>query len=97
MSIQAHRDTDLRACGATTTSAQNKNVYVNGLLWAIDGDPNNHGGGAIDAKTKNVFIGGLMVSNLGDLAAPDNLCPIPGGPHCAPSTTSGSPDVFVGE
>lgn len=91
-----HRDTDVRTCGASTISTQSKNVYVNNLLWAINGDPNSHGGGNIIAVVNNVFIGGIMVTNIGDSAAPDSLCPIPGGPHCAPATASGSTNVFVG-
>ena len=58
MAAGAHRNTDSRACGATTVTAQAKNVYVNGLLWSINGDPNSHGGGNLIAATKNVFIGG---------------------------------------
>lgn len=93
----AHRDTDLRACGATTVSAQSKNVYVNGKLWSINGDPNTDGGGSLIAAVKNVYIGGTMVVNQGDSASPDALCPIPGGPHCAPSATGASGNVFVGD
>ena len=56
-----HRNTDSRACGATTVSAQGKNVYVNSLLWSIDGDPNSHGSGSLSAATNKVFIGGIAV------------------------------------
>lgn len=93
----AHRDTDLRACGATTASVQSRNVYVNGLLWSINGDPNTHGAGNLIAAVNQVFIGGTMVVNLGDLAAPDGLCPIVGGPHCLPLAVGASSDVFVGD
>jgi uncharacterized Zn-binding protein involved in type VI secretion len=91
-----HRDTDSRACGASTVSAQSRNVYVNNLLWSIDGDPNSHGAGNISAAVNNVFIGGIMAVNVGDPAAPDSLCPPLGGAHCAPSTTGGSSNVYVG-
>jgi len=93
----AHRDTDSRVCGATTVSAQSRNVYVNGLLWSVNGDPNSHGGGNLLAATNNVFIGGIAVCNNNDPATPDALCPIPGGPHCAPSAVGGSSNVFVGD
>ena len=93
----AHRDTDLRSCGATTVSAQGRSVYVNGLLWSIDQDPNSDGDGGLIAATNNVFIGGIAVCNENDDAAPDALCPIPGGPHCAPAAAAGSSDVFVGD
>lgn len=92
-----HRDTDLRVCGATTVSSQSKNVFVNKLLWSIDGDPNSDGQGSLFAGTNNVFIGGVAVCNNNDTAAPDSLCPIPGGTHCAPNASEGSGNVFVGD
>ena len=92
-----HRNTDSRACGANTVSAQSRNVYVNSLLWSINEDPNSHGGGALSAATNKVFIGGIAVCNNNDSAAPDALCPIPGGLHCAPSAVGGSDNVFVGD
>lgn len=91
-----HRNTDSRACGASTVSAQGRNVYVNNLLWSINGDPNSHGAGNIIAAVNNVFIGGIMAVNIGDSAVPDALCPPLGGAHCAPTTTGGSSNVFVG-
>ena len=92
-----HRDTDSRSCGASTVTAQAKNVFANGLLISIDGDPNSHGGGALAAGSKNVFIGGtLVVNHTPDGAAPDALCPV-APPHCAPVTAQGSPDVNVGD
>ena len=97
MAAGAHRNTDSRACGATTVTAQAKNVYVNGLLWSINGDPNSHGNGNLIAATKNVFIGGIAVVNIGDSASPDNLCDTEGGSHCAPTATGGSTNVFVGD
>ena len=74
-----HRDTDSRVCGATTVSAQGKNVFVNNLLWSIDQDPNSEGGGALSAATNNVFIGGVAVCNSNDSSGPDSLCPSLGG------------------
>ena len=93
----AHRNSDSRACGASTVSAQSRNVYVNGLLWSIDGDPNSHGQGALSAATNSVFIGGVAVCNDNDSAAADALCQSVGGSHCAPSAVSGSSNVFVGD
>lgn len=92
-----HRDTDTRVCGATTVSAQGRNVFVNGLLWSIDGDPNTDGAGNLIAGTNSVFIGGTAVCNNNDSAVPDALCPIPGGPHCAPDASGGSGNVYVGD
>lgn len=96
MSIPVHRDTDSRACGAFTVSAQSRNVFVNSLLWSINGDPNSHGAGNLIAAVNQVFIGNIMCVNVGDSAVPDNLCPPLGGAHCAPSATGGSSNVFVG-
>lgn len=93
----AHRNTDARSCGATTVTAQSRNVYVNGLLWSIDADPNSDGGGALSAAVNNVYIGGTMVVNVGDSAAPDSLCVPVGGAHCAPNAKGGSGNVFVGD
>lgn len=93
----AHRHTDARACGATTVSAQNKNVFVNGLLLSINGDPNSHGSGELVAATKNVYVGGILVVNLGDSATADSSCIPLGGAHCAPTATGGSSNVFIGD
>jgi hypothetical protein len=92
-----HRDTDSRTCGASTVSAQSRNVFVNGLLWAIDADPNSHGGGGLIAGTNNLFIGGIAVTNIQDSANPDALCAPVGGAHCAPAAASGSGNVYVGD
>jgi uncharacterized Zn-binding protein involved in type VI secretion len=78
-------------------SAQSKNVFVNGKLWAVDGDPNTDGAGNLIAATNNVFIGGKKVCNNNDKAVPDGLCPIPGGPHCSPDASGGSGNVYVGD
>jgi hypothetical protein len=92
-----HRDSDSRVCGATTVSAQNKNVFVNNLLWAIDGDPNSDQSGGLVAGTNNVFIGGIAVCNNNDTALPDSLCSTIGGSHCGPNAVGGSDNVFVGD
>ena len=92
----AHRNTDLRACGATTVSSQGAKVYVNSLLWAINGDPDSEGDGQLIAAVNNVFIGGQMVVKNGNSASPDALCVPIGGAHCNPLASSGSSNVFVG-
>jgi len=93
-----HRNTDSRICGAATVVVGQSSVYANGLLVSVDGDPNTDGGGNLSAACKNVYINGKMVvNNSPDNAAPDSLCPIPGGPHCAPATAGGSSNVFVGD
>lgn len=94
-----HRNGDSRKCGAVTVSSQSRNVFVNGKLWAIQGDQNSHGAGSLIEGTNNIYIGGIPVINLGDNASPDSLCGAPGQPptHCSPSATSGSSNVFCGD
>ena len=98
MSVAIHRDSDPRACGATTTVVGQDNVFANTLLVSVDGDPNTHGGGALSAENNNVYINNkLVVNNTPESAAPDDLCPPLGGAHCAPVTAGGSDNVFVGD
>tara|TARA_B100000965_G_C19457116_1_gene697953 strand:- start:198 stop:485 length:288 start_codon:yes stop_codon:yes gene_type:complete len=92
---EVHRDGDSRACGASTNAAC-ANVFTNSKITSVDGNPNSHGGGSLNAANPNVYIGNILVVVNGNSASPDSLCPIPGGPHCAPSATSGSPDVYIG-
>lgn len=97
MTIAVHRDTDARICGHTTVVSGQSNVYANNLLISVDGDPNDAGGGELDASgTKNVYINNKkIVNNTVDNAAPDSSCPA--SPHCNPHTDQGSPDVFVAD
>lgn len=98
MTIQVHRNTDGRACGATTTVSGQSTVYANNLLISVDGDPNSHGSGALEAACNEVYCEGiLVVNNTPDSAASDDLCEPLGGDHCGPSTAGGSPNVFVGD
>ena len=92
---QVHRNGDSRKCGASTNAIAHKNVFVNSQPISVDGDPNNHGDGALKAQCRNVFVGGKLVVLNGNPADPDNYCPIP--PHCGPDATSGSPDVYIGQ
>ena len=92
---EVHRDGDSRACGASTNAAC-ANVFTNNKITSVDGNPNSHGGGSLNAANPNVFIGNILVVVNGNGASPDALCPIPGGPHCGPSATSGSPNVYIG-
>lgn len=63
-------------------------------LWAVEGDPNSHGGGELIADNpQTVFINNIPVIEHEDPAFPDSLCPA--APHCNPETIEGSPDVFV--
>jgi uncharacterized Zn-binding protein involved in type VI secretion len=63
-------------------------------LWAVEGDPNTHGGGDLIAENpRTVFVENIEVIEHQDPAQPDNLCP--GGSHCNPATANGSSTVFV--
>jgi len=98
MSVAIHRNTDGRACGATTTVTGQSNVYANNLLVSVDGDPNTHGGGELIAANNKVYVNNkLVVNNTPESANPDNLCVPLGGAHCAPVTAGGSGNVFVGD
>lgn len=89
----AHRDTDERACAALTTVVGQNDVFVNGLLWAVEDDPETHSAGELVAVygDLNVYINGkLVIVALGDTALVD------GAGH-TPSQTKPvehSPDVF---
>ena len=92
----AHRDTDERFCTALTTVINQSTVYVNGLLWAVEDDPETHGHGELIAVygAKNVYINGKhVICAIGDKAYPDAAM------HPGPPTDplEHSPDVFVYE
>lgn len=71
-------------------------MFVNGLLWAVNGDPNDHIDGGLIPSGATVFIEGkLVIVNSPDNANPDSLCIPIGGPHCNPATAQGSGDTFA--
>jgi hypothetical protein len=73
-------------------------VFADGLLVAVNGDPNSHGAGSLIAACNQVFVEGILVVNHSpDSASADGLCIPVGGAHCLPETASGSSDVFVGD
>ena len=97
MASFVHRQGDTRSCGATTITRVT-DVRVNGRPISVDNDPNTHGGGNLKAS---VTVGHVRANSIpgiinGDSASSDNLCPEPGGAHCAPNATSASPDVRAG-
>lgn len=91
-----HRNTDSRACGATTGVTGQSTVYVNNKKVSVNGDPNSHGGGSLNASCNNVYAEGIEVVVEGNSASADALCPIPGGSHCSPSATGASTDTGIG-
>lgn len=88
-----HRHGDNRACGATTVVSGQSTVYVEGVLFSVQGDPNTHGSGALIASGSTVTVNGIPVIVLGDSANQDDLCIPIGGSHCSPSATSASGTV----
>jgi len=95
MSYKAHRNGDSRSCGAKTTVVLQSTVYVNGKLWAVEGDPNDHTAGALVATGTTVSIEGyLVICHTPDNAQPDVLCYIVDGEHCNPKTAQGSDNVW---
>lgn len=95
MPFAAHRDTDARVCpGGITTVENQTTVYVNDLLWAVDGTTNNHAGGQLIPTGQTVYVENKkVICHTPDHATPDGLCPDP-VTHCDPMTAEGSPDVF---
>jgi uncharacterized Zn-binding protein involved in type VI secretion len=91
----SHRKTDKRACGAGTVVVGQDFVFVNGKLWAVKNDPNDHGDGQLINTQTYVYINGKLVILVGDPAQPDDLCPPLGGSHCAPSAVTGDPLCVV--
>ena len=97
MTAFVHRQGDSRSCGASTVTRVT-NVRVNGRPISVDKDTNTHGAGQLNAS---VTVGKVRANSIavvlnGDTAQPDNLCPIPGGAHCAPNASSASPNVRAG-
>lgn len=89
---QAHREGDNRACGAKTVVVGQKNVFVNGKLWAVEDDPNTHTAGGLIASGSTVFINGKkVIVNKPDVAKVD------GADHAgaADETAQGSDNVFA--
>lgn len=91
-----HRDGDSRDCGAKTIASGQSTVFAGGKLISVDGDGNTDGGGALTTSHGSITINGKGIIVVGDSAAPDALCPIPGGDHCAPNAKSGFGTVTVG-
>ena len=91
----AHRHSDLRVCGAKTRVQNQGTVKVNGKLWAVNGDPNSHGGGDLIAGhgLKVKIEGKPVIVHTADSAQPDDKCLPDGPPHCSPNTAEGSPNV----
>ena len=74
-SRNSHRNTDLRICSAKTIVVGQSTVFVNGLLWAVLDDPNDHGNGNLINTGTTVFIEGRpVIVVFPDPAKPDRRC-----------------------
>jgi len=91
----SHLNGESRACGATTVVVGQNFVKVDGNLWAVAGDPDTDGEGALINSQSFVTINGIPVILQGDNAAADSLCIPVGGAHCDPYATGGDPLVTV--
>lgn len=92
----AHRHTDSRACGATTTVVGQSTVFVNGLLWAVEFDLDTHCDpkGPLKPDKRTIFIEGKNVIDVGDgFHAIDYQPPACIVPH-SPTASTGSPNTF---
>ncbi len=94
--LPTHRHTDDRVCGADTTVINQHDVFANELFVASDGDTCSHGAGGLNPNAHHVYVHTILVVGHLATAAPDGRCPTVGPPHCTPSTSEGSPNVFVG-
>lgn len=92
MPIKAHRDGDERQCGASTVVTGQSTVFVNGKLWAVDNDPNSHGGGELAPEDAGVYVEGKpVVVHRPDTAAIDAQA----HPPAETKTGAGSEDVYA--
>lgn len=90
MGKKVHRHGDDRTCGATTTVVGQSTVFANDELVSVNGDPNTHGDGDLNAGANRVFAEGILVVRIYDDADGDN------NDHDDPDASSASPDVFAG-
>jgi hypothetical protein len=89
----AHRHGDSRICRATTVVTGQSTVTVDGKLWAVKGDPNTDGGGAlINTTGSSVTINGIPVIVHGPDNADSDRLLFP--PHDNPKTAGGAASVF---
>ena len=96
---KAHRNGDARFCGATTIVEGQDSVYVNDILWAVEGDPNTHEHGELVCiySKRNIFIENKRaIVAIGDIAAPDGPDPIfPLHPYPPTDPLEGSDNVIA--
>lgn len=91
MPYGAHLNGDSRNCGATTIVTGQSTVFVNGKLWAVEGDKNSHGNGDLIPVTGHTVIveGKEVIVNGPDNASADDAS------HPNPQTAAGSGDTLI--
>lgn len=90
----AHRDTDTRNCGAKTIVSGQSSVFVNGKLWAVENDQEDHiHGELISVSVGTVLINGKKVIILTDQALADDVGHTP--PLTYPQESSGNVKAYT--
>lgn len=89
----AHRQDDSRNCGAKTIVSGQSTVYVNGKLWSVENDEEDHGHGElVSASAGTVLIGGKKVIVKTDHALIDDAGHPP--PETYPLEASGNVEAY---
>jgi uncharacterized Zn-binding protein involved in type VI secretion len=89
-----HRDQDSRSCGAKTNVTNQSSVYVDGLLAAVVGDKDSHGGNKgtfIGGLSNNVYVENKLIIVVGDGAQTDT---VGATTHNNTNAFTGSSDVY---
>lgn len=85
-----HRDTDLRECGARTTVEGQSTVFVNGLLCAVENDPETH----LEGRLVSQSAGTVTVENRKLIVITDTATgDLAGHPMPPTDPEQGSPNV----
>jgi uncharacterized Zn-binding protein involved in type VI secretion len=82
--MYCHRNNDARECGAKTVVTGQDFVKVDGELWAVDQDKEDHGNGGLITSHDWLKINGKGVIVKDDSASADQKCESEGGNHCNP-------------
>lgn len=95
----AHRNNDDRFCGAKTIVMNQSTVFVNGILWAVEGDKDTHcvmGTLSAVTGTKNIYVEGkLAICAVGDIASDDLAGCFVLHPAGSTNPSGHSPDVYM--
>lgn len=95
----AHRNGDSRFCGASTIVVGQSTVFVNGILWAVEGDKDTHcfmGELSAVYGARNVYIEGKrVICAMGDIASDDMAGCFVLHPSGSTNPKGHSPDVQV--